>query len=420
MGKNILNEIAKMRKMMGLNENPIGISDYQSGENSYGEGDNNFEDMFYKTLNGHEIESMEFEGVVYVDGRNRCIVSDGERIQPTKEQLKELWDEYVESEGLYLEEVTKMRKMMNIKESSNSEMGYNPSPLGEAEGDSVNSIGVISDRDKLIPGYFNQFGLISAGDMIMFDVNGNLVKKGGGYPTGGFKKYENAEELERDICKNYDEILAIFKETAPEEVQINEGTYQTIKKAVDCKIPNVDEDSDSMGGTDFDFNKSAIESASGDKVVQREFDDYDRPLYYSLSDENVNYFIGDSDKGEIIVKYNAKTGKNQTIGMLAHYDEGPRPKDKLDSELYEDEIAESDISEGQMHSGVYYDTTVAFEIKSKVGDLHKIAPYVLELGDRVSEDISGKVSVYEGDKLVERFSDVDAFLVGIKYGATPV
>jgi hypothetical protein len=85
-----------------------------------------------------------------------------------------------------------------------------------------------------------------------------------------------------------------------------------------------------------------------------------------------------------------------------------------------DEIGESDISEGSMESGVYYDTTVAYEIKSKVGNLHKIAPYVLEIGDRVIEDISGKVSVYDGDKLIEKFSDVDAFLVGIKYGATPI
>ena len=40
-----------------------------------------------------------------------------------------------------------------------------------------------------------------------------------------------------------------------------------------------------------------------------------------------------------------------------------------------------------MESGVYYDTTVGHEIKNKVGNLHKIAPYVLEIGDRVVQDI---------------------------------
>jgi hypothetical protein len=283
---------------------------------------------------------------------------------------------------------------------------------------------------------------------------------------------------------------------------------------------------------DFSFEKSAIESASGEEVVQREFDDYDRPLFYSVKDDNIHYFIGDFGDGEVIVKYNAKTGERYPIGDLKDYDapreldeasdeddslikaylaskeseadkkafnrllgvldradyaklkayiekersgevsEGSRteeyddshgsPYDRGHSDAYygreknphkwvdgnydqraelEDadeikayhagyegctdfkdwgELDESEISEGEMKSGVYYDTTVAHEIKNKVGDLHKIAPYVLELGDKVYEDISGKVSVYDGDKLVEKFADVEAFLVGIKYGATPI
>jgi hypothetical protein len=162
---------------------------------------------------------------------------------------------------------------------------------------------------------------------------------------------------------------------------------------------------------DFDFEKAAIESASGEEVVQREFDDYDRPLYYSVKDDNVHYFIGDGDNGPMIVKYNAKTGERYPIGDLKDYD---APEGELD------EIAESEISEGMMKSGVYYDTTIAHELTAKVGDLHKIAPYVLELGDRVIDDINGNVYVYEDNKLVEKFSDVDAFLVGIKYGATPI
>jgi hypothetical protein len=162
---------------------------------------------------------------------------------------------------------------------------------------------------------------------------------------------------------------------------------------------------------DFDFEKAAIESASGEEVVQREFDDYDRPLYYSVKDDNIHYFIGDGDNGPMIIKYNAKTGERYPIGDLKDYD---TPEGELD------EIAESEISEGMMKSGVYYDTTIAHELTAKVGDLHKIAPYVLELGDRVIDDINGNVYVYEDNKLVEKFSDVDAFLIGIKYGATPI
>jgi hypothetical protein len=219
---------------------------------------------------------------------------------------------------------------------------------------------------------------------------------------------------------------------------------------------------------DFDPEKAAIESASGEEVVQREFDDYDRPLYYSVKDDNVHYFIGDGDNGPMIVKYNAETGERYPIADLKDYDAYGRPikevsegddetegpiavykmhkkgevsqkdlnalmgiwdradKEKLIAYIRSqeeegiNEIDESEISEGSMESGVYYDTTVAHEIKSKVGNLHKIAPYVLEIGDRVIEDISGKISVYDGGNLVEKFNDVDAFLIGIKYGATPV
>jgi hypothetical protein len=256
------------------------------------------------------------------------------------------------------------------------------------------------------------------------------------------------------------------------------------------KIMGLTENFEIPSKEEFNFEKSAIESASGEKVVQREFDDYDRPLFYSLEDDNVHYFIGDGDNGPMIIKYNAETGERYPIGDLKDYDAPERAKDSEDNELFEsgrsdeyddshgspydrghsdayygrekdphkypegsyngervtnlspeeieayhagydgctdskdwggmDEIAESEISEGSMESGVYYDTTVAHEIKSKVGNLHKIAPYVLEIGDRVIEDISGKVSVYDGGNLVEKFNDVDAFLIGIKYGATPV
>jgi len=72
----------------------------------------------------------------------------------------------------------------------------------------------------------------------------------------------------------------------------------------------------------FDWIKSAIESASGDKVMTGEEDDYGRNLYFSLSNDNVNYFIGDDDKGNetLIVKYNAENGKHVVIGDLKNYE----------------------------------------------------------------------------------------------------
>jgi hypothetical protein len=90
------------------------------------------------------------------------------------------------------------------------------------------------------------------------------------------------------------------------------------------------------GMDDFSFEKSAIESASGEEVVQREFDDYDRPLFYSVKDDNIHYFIGDFGNGEVIVKYNAKTGERYPIGDLKDYDSPMRAKDS-DEGIYETE-----------------------------------------------------------------------------------
>jgi hypothetical protein len=64
-------------------------------------GEEDFETMFYRSLNGSEIQSMDFEGTVYVDGRNKCIVRDGEKMRPSEDELKTLWKEYVDGEGLY-------------------------------------------------------------------------------------------------------------------------------------------------------------------------------------------------------------------------------------------------------------------------------------------------------------------------------
>lgn len=66
--------------------------------------------------------------------------------------------------------------------------------------------------------------------------------------------------------------------------------------------------------------------------------------------------------------------------------------------------------------GVNYDSDVAVELQSKVGQLSKITPYVLELGDKVASDSTGKILVYSNGRLVAKFSGVDDFLSkGIRY-----
>jgi hypothetical protein len=122
----------------------------------------------------------------------------------------------------------------------------------------------------------------------------------------------------------------------------------------------------------YGFVKSAIQSASGDKVEQRGEDDYGRPLYWSLSDDNVNYFIGDGDNGdELIVKYNAVNGENRVIGNLKHYGGSPRPKDLPGETLYEDEFGFVEMD--SLNEGKYDDKPLNKPMK---GDVKKFKVYV--------------------------------------------
>lgn len=79
------------------------------------------------------------------------------------------------------------------------------------------------------------------------------------------------------------------------------------------------------GDESFDFNKAAIESASGDKVGhvvgRTRHDDYGRAIYYSLKNPDVSYYIGDLDQ---IIKRDTGTGERYQIGDLKNYDE-PTP-----------------------------------------------------------------------------------------------
>ena len=71
---------------------------------------------------------------------------------------------------------------------------------------------------------------------------------------------------------------------------------------------------------DFDFTKSSIESASGDKISHTEADDYGRAIYWSTKYPNVTYNLG-GEGDEQIIKYDGETGERYVIGDLRNYDE---------------------------------------------------------------------------------------------------
>ena len=216
MEKNILNEIAKMRKMMGLNE----------GRSISG--------VYYDTTIMSELES---------------IVGNLHKIAPYVLEIGHRVYGNIDGGVSVYEESTLVKKFSSVEdflkgirygaqkienESNNGEMGYNTNFLGE--NDSNETIGIVSDRGNLYPGYFKDGDLVSLGDDIAFDNSGKLLKLGGGFPENGIKKHSSKEELEKDICANYEEILELFREDAPEEVSLNEGTYQIIQNSVECNI----------------------------------------------------------------------------------------------------------------------------------------------------------------------------------------
>lgn len=95
---------------------------------------------------------------------------------------------------------------------------------------------------------------------------------------------------------------------------------------------------------EYDFVRSAIESASGDKLkIGNDIDDYDRPVYFSDTDEYTSYFIGMGGEFEgKIYKYNAKTGERYPIGDLKHYGDGQNHA--ADDDMYESQ----DISDDEL------------------------------------------------------------------------
>jgi hypothetical protein len=94
---------------------------------------------------------------------------------------------------------------------------------------------------------------------------------------------------------------------------------------------------------EYDFVRSAIESASGDKISYTEEDDYGRTIYWSTKNPNVNYFIGMGGEFEgKIYLYNGETGERYPIGDLKHYGDGQNHS--ADDDMYESQ----DISDEEL------------------------------------------------------------------------
>jgi len=103
---------------------------------------------------------------------------------------------------------------------------------------------------------------------------------------------------------------------------------------------------------EYNFEQSAIESASGDKISHTEEDDYGRTVYWSTKNPNVNYFVGQGGEFEgKIYLYNGETGERYPIGDLKHYGDGQNHS--ADDDIHEQqELEEFMIRRWQYYAGI--------------------------------------------------------------------
>ena len=111
------------------------------------------------------------------------------------------------------------------------------------------------------------------------------------------------------------------------------------------------------GGTEgesFDFNKSAIESATGDKISHTETDDYGQAVYWSTKNPNVTYQINDNDQ---IIKYDSETGERFPIGDLKSYDEPTHDYEPDTDADYQEPRDDFDMA-GDFNDGEFWENEV--------------------------------------------------------------
>ena len=62
---------------------------------------------FWKQLNDCEVNSLTFEGCIYINGKTKQVIRDGEVVKINVKQMRLVWDEYCWEEGI-TQELTEM------------------------------------------------------------------------------------------------------------------------------------------------------------------------------------------------------------------------------------------------------------------------------------------------------------------------
>jgi hypothetical protein len=136
--------------------------------------------------------------------------------------------------------------------------------------------------------------------------------------------------------------------------------------------------------------KSAVESASGDKISNIGYDDMDLPIFFSAADDTISYHLGYGGEFEgKIYKYDGKTGKSIEIGDLKYYGDGqnhPADDDMHESqqELDEDKMDKEELKQAQIEKA--YDQLEKMKKNTKLfskDDIKKAEARIEKLEDEL-------------------------------------
>jgi len=156
------------------------------------------------------------------------------------------------------------------------------------------------------------------------------------------------------------------------------------------------------GDAPFDFNKAAIESATGDKISHTEEDTYGEPVYWSTNNPNVTYHIGSNDQ---IIKYDGETGERYIVGDLKHYDD-PDFDTERDTDADYEEPRDDFGMAGDYNDGEFWEGEEKL-IREQGGDNQFTTEVTVDV-------VFAEGAVYEGKKLAYRFYS-DATTIKINY-----
>lgn len=255
----------------------------------------------------------------------------------------------------YISHVDYKSMMENFKKGAPKQMlKESLDPVGK-EDDDINNDGKVDKTDKYLSSRRQAIGkAIGKGRMMRESLPEND------------RWYEDFEDGLQNLAKNkyispleLQYYMKALDHVDPMDNYSDFDGHDAAKEFVDDLRSKEDMQESGTGDESFDFNKSAIESASGDKISHTETDDYGRPIYWGTKDTNVSYFI--ADDGRIIKTDWTNGGIIKTIGDINQYDEPEYDYEPDTDADYEEPRDDFDMA-GDFNDGEFWEGKMKEEV----------------------------------------------------------